>query len=221
MDSFAVPQFLRVPANHELFAELQSRVADTWKGRSRRVPRVAKVFLITWPKDMRRSFQDYRDAVARNRRIQAGQPTECKCFAGERRACRLGDAGVPSLCVDTHCALCRAVGSGFASTLAWNRNAMPVASLPFGGGIYVSPNSNTAFDVAEDEEPGSPYTALLVTRTVLGEKLVLHREERGREAADMSYDSIKGFPVGSKQAQFVVYDANAVRPAYLVMMEKV
>lgn len=89
--------------------------------------------------------------------------------------------------------------------------------------------THSAADAAGDEELGSPYTVLLVTRTVLSEKLVLHREERGRGEVESHYDSVcasyqnwissrtvsqvKGFTGGSKQAQFVLYDANAVRPA--------
>jgi hypothetical protein len=108
-----------------------------WRHRSAGLPKIARMFLVTWTAKQRKGFDNYRsavvssschstflisvlylsnrDAIARKRKPKV---KECKKFRSERRACHLGDPGRSTkLCRRASCALCRALRSGFATSL--------------------------------------------------------------------------------------------------------
>jgi hypothetical protein len=90
-------------------------------------------------------------------------------------------------------------------------------------------------EYAKGHRNGSEYHAVLVTRTVLGNMQTLSVEDHGRMAPDRGYDSVgvsllavpvmmitayqvKGRADGGGSLEYVVYDENAVRPPYLIMV---
>jgi hypothetical protein len=189
-------------------------------------PEIAKIYLITWPKDMRASFEAYRDGVAPHRGAHSKGKGEIKAFRSERRGCTLGDDRKNLIpCRSTECKLCMALTSGFRSSLEYKRSRVRSGAKKgarFGAGVYMTPASNKALQYAENTSPAAKYAAVLVTRVALGNQQPMEAEDHKRMHPDTGYDSVVGVAEGGHAAdkEYVVYDENAVRPAYLVMVKR-
>ncbi|KAF8185729.1 hypothetical protein BJ912DRAFT_973020 [Pholiota molesta] len=216
------PELLRVPKGHVLHDNVTKLWADKWHDSTHPCPPIAKIYLITWTADMRASFDNYRDEVARKRNTPADKPKEIKCFRSERRACHLGDSEFSkSLCTNPSCRLCAVIKTGFRVSLESQRQQVARGAnngVPFGGGIYMNAGPNEALEYAKDHGNGSEYHAVLVTRTVLGNMQTLSVEDHGRMSPDRGYDAVQRRADGGGSLEYVVYDENAVRPAYLIMV---
>ncbi|KAK0232322.1 hypothetical protein EDD85DRAFT_956161 [Armillaria nabsnona] len=217
------PELKRVPKGHVMHDNITKLWTDKWHDSTTPCPSISKIYLITWSADMRTSFDAYREEVARKRNIPDGKPKEIKCFRSERRACHLGDwKSYDSLCTNPNCRLCVAIKTGFRSSLDFKQQQVKCGAkdgVRFGGGIYLSASSNKALQYAKNLKNGSEYLAVLATRTVLGNVQILSTEEHTRTAPDKGYDSVKGRADGGGPLEYVVYDENAVRPAYLIMVK--
>ncbi|KZV67929.1 hypothetical protein PENSPDRAFT_697946 [Peniophora sp. CONT] len=226
MASQPFPQLLDIPRDHALYLELAKKFQSSWKKKERK--EIARIFLITWPRAMRTTFQDYRDRIATLRGTPKGfKDNEIKCFRSESRACRLGDTeSATRLCEWADCRLCLAIKTGFEASLLYKQQRVwsgSRAGVRFGGGIYMSPDSDKAFEYAVDVDNAynrSPYSAVLVTRTVLGNKQYLTSEDCTRLQPDPDYDSAYGFSAKDGRIEHIVYNKYAVRPAYLVMLKR-
>ncbi|EJD55057.1 hypothetical protein AURDEDRAFT_155294 [Auricularia subglabra TFB-10046 SS5] len=214
------PQFLRVPRDHQFYVDVKKRFRRTWMSNGR-LPNIARMYLITWPSRMRHTFETYRDRVAKRRHTPRGKAKEFKCFRAERRSCCLGETGKPTLCHKRDCRLCKAIKTGFNSSLQHKREAVQSGShggIRFGGGLYMSPESDKAFQYAKNLSRAK-YKTVLVTRTVLGRQQHLKRECPRRMSTDRGYDSAMGRADGSSSWEYIVYKRNAVRPAYLLVLK--
>ncbi|KAK0467746.1 uncharacterized protein EV420DRAFT_1684195 [Desarmillaria tabescens] len=217
------PELMRVPKGHVIHDNVTKLWSEKWHDSTTPCPSIAKIYLITWTAEMRTSFDAYREEVARKRNRADDKPKEIKCFRSERRACRLGDSkSYDSLCNNQNCRLCVAIKTSFGTSLDFKRqqvNSGAKDGIRFGGGIYMSASSNKAFEYAKNLKKGSEYLAVLVTRTVLGNIQILSAEDHTRMEPNKGYDSVKGRADGGGSLEYVVYDENAVRPAYLIMVK--
>ncbi|KAK0467747.1 uncharacterized protein EV420DRAFT_426511 [Desarmillaria tabescens] len=216
------PQLMRVPKGHVFYENVKKMFAKQWNDKRQHLPTIAKIYLITWTAYQRTSFEKYRGKVARMRKIGKGKPKEVKCFRSEKRACSLGDKKPYRLCRKYNCRLCPAIRTALKSSLDYKRQMVKkyaTTGVRFGGGLYMAPSSNKAFQYAENLSGGSKYLTVLVTRTVLGKMQFLKNEQHRRLSPDKGYDSVKARAQGGP-LEYITYHKDAVRPAYLLMISK-
>lgn len=216
------PQLMRVPKEHVFYKNIKTMFAKNWHDKKKNLPTIAKIYLITWTASQRSSFEKYRERVAKLRKIPKGKAKEIKSFRSERRACRLGDRVPCTTCKNSGCRLCLAIRSAFKSSLDYKRkmvHANATSGIRFGGGVYMAPASNKAFQYAVNLSKGSNYLTTLVTRTVLGNMQLLTTEQHHRLAPNKGYDSVKAHTQNDPW-EYVTYNKDAVRPAYLVVVNK-
>ncbi|KAK0467737.1 uncharacterized protein EV420DRAFT_1259323 [Desarmillaria tabescens] len=217
------PQLMRVPKGHVFYENVKKMFAKQWNDQRQNLPTVAKIYLITWTAYQRSSFEKYREEVARKRNIPDDKPKEVKCFRSEKRACSLGDKRSDTkLCWMSNCRLCPAIRTAFKSSLEYKRRMVmnnATIGVRFGGGLYMSPSSNKAIQYAVNLSEGSEYLTVLVTRTVLGKMQFLKDEQHHRLSPDKGYDSVKARAEGGP-LEYVTYRKDAVRPAYLLMINE-
>ncbi|EIM85098.1 uncharacterized protein STEHIDRAFT_158792 [Stereum hirsutum FP-91666 SS1] len=197
MASKKLPQLLRVPKDHAMYNDVKKKFRTSWKDKKNKLPVIGKIYLITWPRKMRASFEKYRDSVAKLRKTPKNKAKECK--------------------------LCQAIRTGFKASLDKKRGMVKRKSksgIRFGGGVYMSPESNKALEYAKDSHRGSQYLAVLVTRTVLGKMQHAQKENHGLMKPKNGYDSVFGRANGGGPLEYIVYNANAVRPAYLMLLKR-
>ncbi|EJD55061.1 hypothetical protein AURDEDRAFT_50976, partial [Auricularia subglabra TFB-10046 SS5] len=77
-----------------------------------------------------------------------------------------------------------------------------------------------AYDYAVDLHDNSKFRTVLITRTVMGRKQPLKREQPNRMQPDSSFDSVTGVAEGGTSEEYVVYNKDAVRPAYLLVLKE-
>ncbi|KAK0232320.1 hypothetical protein EDD85DRAFT_106349 [Armillaria nabsnona] len=216
------PQLMRVPKGHVFYENVKKMFAKKWHDKKDKLPTIAKIYLITWTAYQRSSFEKYRERVAKMRKIAKGKPKEIKCFRSERRACNLGDKKPYRLCRKLNCRLCLAIRTAFKASLDYKRqmvNNHATSGVRFGGGLYMAPSSNKAFQYTENLSQGSDYLTILVTRTVLGKMQLLKNEQHHRVSPDKGYDSVKARAQGGP-LEYVTYHKDAVRPTYLLIVNK-
>ncbi|KAH7103566.1 hypothetical protein BKA62DRAFT_45622 [Auriculariales sp. MPI-PUGE-AT-0066] len=217
-----LPQLLRVPTGHTMEKHLKKRLAERWY-KPGRVPQVESIHMITWPNIMRASFEHYRDATVELRKLP-NEPSELKFFTWEVRKCRLGQDGKREPCKSPACHICQAIVTGFKSTLLRNRQLAKDGlrlDVPFGGGIYMTPCASRAFWSAKQHDVSNSDTlALLVTRTVPGKKNHVRRPDYKMTNAGKGFDSVHSGNIDSDQEELVVYNDDAVRPAYLMILKQ-
>ncbi|KAK0215820.1 hypothetical protein IW262DRAFT_1402462 [Armillaria fumosa] len=135
------PQLLRVPKDHVMYKDVATSFGNNWDWKAGPRPSIARIYLITWSPSLRKSFDNYRENIARtiNGKKEA---QEVKRFRCEARMCRLGDPGESSiLCRTPECHLCRAIETGFKTTLDNKRKSF-IFGVRFGRGIYMAPSSS-------------------------------------------------------------------------------
>ncbi|KAK0215814.1 hypothetical protein IW262DRAFT_237316 [Armillaria fumosa] len=81
-------------------------------------------------------------------------------------------------------------------------------------------SSSKAFQYAKNGDSRSEHQAVLVTRVVLGNPQLVRKEDHKREKPDMHYHSVEAHPKNSGPTEDVVFDHNAVRPAYLIIVKR-
>ncbi|KAK0467741.1 uncharacterized protein EV420DRAFT_425964 [Desarmillaria tabescens] len=215
------PQLLRVPKDHVMYKDVATSFGQNWNWQRGPRPSIARIYLITWSPSLRKSFDDYRENIARTMKGNK-EPKEVKRFRCEARKCRLGDPGELNnkLCGTPDCWLCRAIETGFRTTLDNKRLGRGLSrGSRFGRGIYMAPSSSMAFQYAENGGSGSKYKAVLTTRVVLGNPQTVKLDNWGRLEPDKGYDSVEAHPpVGPTEV--VVFHHDAARPAYLIIAKQ-
>ncbi|KAJ8588574.1 hypothetical protein M405DRAFT_740076 [Rhizopogon salebrosus TDB-379] len=213
------PRLIKIPPNHVMHQNVKRDFESSWCAPNR--PCILDIYLITWSASSRSSFDNYRDIVQRWSRLPNGN--EVKRFRAERRACHLGEPGQLSLCRRHDCRLCYAIRTGFKSTLAHKRSVQPMgyAGIRLGHGIYATPTSSKAFQYATNTRDQSRVKTVIYSRVVLGKAFRTAREMPLLRNAPSGYDSVEA--LSGPESQFddpecVVYNANAIRPAYLISL---
>lgn len=216
------PQLLPVPDDHVMYRDVKTLFVNNWNWSTGHLPQIKRIYLITWSPSLRESFDSYRENVARTM-TNKDKPKEVKRFRCEARMCRLGDPGESTaLCRMPMCHLCRAIETGFKTTLDYKRSLSPMQQrgVRFGRGIYMAASSSKAFQYASNGDSRSEHQAVLVTRVVLGNPQWLCKEDHKKEKLDKGYHSVEAHPENGGPTEDVVFDHNAVRPAYLIIVKQ-
>ncbi|OAX34576.1 hypothetical protein K503DRAFT_698460 [Rhizopogon vinicolor AM-OR11-026] len=214
----AAPKLIKIPSNHVMYQSVQHDFESSWYAPNK--PNILDICLITWSADSRSSFDNYRDSVQRRTNIPCGN--EVKRFRAERRVCHLGEPGYLSLCHHRDCRLCDAIRTGFKSSLAHKRKVPPMGpGIRLGHGIYTTPTSSKAFDYAVNIHNQSKVKTVIYSRVVLGRSFMMVNEMPSLWSPPLGFDSVEGRPGPGSQfsdLECVVYDENAILPAYLITL---
>ncbi|KAH0835576.1 hypothetical protein J3R83DRAFT_9301 [Lanmaoa asiatica] len=223
----SAPELKYLPPRHKLSIKIATQFMKCWKSVPR--PKVLAVYMVTWTESSQSRFEQYsRDAVeARGqfRRIGLSPGNEQKRFRSTVRACTLGERGNLFPCHNEACWMCETIRCGFEPHLERKRSIpWDGCGIRLGAGIYTSHTSSKADNYAENiHDPNSSIKAMLVCRVVVGNPYVMYQEDQTIRSPPPGYDCVFGKP-GWESAfaedEYVVYNADAVRAAYLVLYEK-
>jgi len=188
-----------------------------WKHRQKRKPRVHAVFKVISPEGTLKPYLDYRASVQASPSMKAAGKTELESllFHGTRRACLLGeDINNLRLCSLRKCSVCSIIRSSFDIEKCGSRHKF----MRFGQGIYTTSCSSKADDYSSNQSPDAAFRVLLVGRVVVGKALKMRTNSTNLIELPCGYHSLIGEPGEDLNYQeHVVYDNDAIRPAYLVV----
>ncbi|KAF8551070.1 hypothetical protein OG21DRAFT_1478285 [Imleria badia] len=221
----SAPELKYLLPHHELSIKVATQFIECWK--SAPPPTVLGVYMITWTESSQRRFEQYRDAVEIRGQFKRNgffAGNEQKRFRSTVRACTLGERGNLSPCHNAACWMCETIRWGFEPHLQRKRD-LPwnAGGIRLGAGIYTSHSSFKAHQYAENiHDRNSRINAMLVCRVVIGQPYEMYHENPIIQSPPFGYDCIFGKP-GWQSAftedEYVVYNADAIRAAYLVLYE--
>ncbi|KAF8840109.1 hypothetical protein BDN67DRAFT_878560, partial [Paxillus ammoniavirescens] len=221
------PGLIPLPHHNKLFANVAAQFFEHWK--SALNPRLLDIFMINWTKRCQRDFERYRNEVeARGHYKRKGlfAGNEQKRFRCAARACTLGERGNLDPCDSQICELCETICCGFEPHLidpvskTCDRNGI---GIRLGAGIYTSHASSKADEYAVNRhDPDSSVKAMLVCRVVIGKPYKTQIENPTLRSPPPGFDCVFGKPGWRsefEEDEYVVYDPDAIRAAYLVLYE--
>ncbi|KAF9240845.1 hypothetical protein BU15DRAFT_45471, partial [Melanogaster broomeanus] len=149
---------------------------------------------------------------------------EQKRFRCAARACTLGEKGNLYPCNSKICELCETIRCGFQPHLDRKRRIpLNSAGIRLGAGIYTTRTSSKADEYAVNRhDPNSTVKAMFVCRVVIGKPYETMVENTRFRRPPMGYDSVVGIPGQWSEFtddEYVVYDPDAIRAAYLIVYE--
>ncbi|KIJ67180.1 hypothetical protein HYDPIDRAFT_84369 [Hydnomerulius pinastri MD-312] len=219
------PKLIYLSQNHESSMDVAAQFLARWRCQCALYPRLIGIFMITWTEQSQKAFENYRDKVeARGHfeKLGLSAGNEQKRFRCAARACTLGESGNLSPCNNVMCELCETLRYGFGPHLERKRNIPQHGNgIRLGAGIYTSHTSSKAAQYAMNRhDPDSGVKAMFVCRAVIGRPYKTKREDPTLEKPPIGYDCVYGKPGWRSQFQddeYVFYDPDAIRAAYLVL----
>jgi hypothetical protein len=210
---------LHIPKGHDSFNDVVNQLKKSWRHTNKAVPTVHYVYKIVGTKKSITAYDTYRAQVeARGHFSSRGmsEGNERRRWHGTTRTCNLGDNPANlAFCGSTTCSLCSILQTSFrlaafGKQTGWGR---------FGAGIYTSSTSSKSNDYSKGPK-SSPYTAIILTRVVVGRGQKITQDSTTLTGPAQGYDSVLG-EVGAggnlNYDELVVYRDDAVRPSYLVL----
>lgn len=199
------------------YSQVEMLFKKGWKHRQKRKPHVHAVFKITHPEGTLKPYLDYRAAVQASPSVKTAGKIEVESllFHGTRRACLLGeDVNNVRLCALNSCSLCSIIRSSFDIDKCGSKHKF----MRFGQGIYTTSCSSKADDYLSNRSPDAVFRVLLVGRVVVGKTLKRRTNATNLTELPCGYHSLTGEPGQDLNfPEHVVYDNDAIRPAYLVV----
>ncbi|KAJ7197936.1 hypothetical protein GGX14DRAFT_374586 [Mycena pura] len=205
------------------YIQLENHFQDGWTHPRKPKPQVHAIFEILLTEESSAAFLRYRAIVENSRSPR--DANEQLLFHGTIRSCLLGDKkGGTQLCEIAGCLLCSVIRNSFDLSKCGQRHKF----CRFGTGIYSTATSSKADDYIIGV-PESPFRAVLVNRVVVGNPLT--RQYNAKEITELTsgYHSVNisfcsfsqqvvGVPgAGLNYGETVVYNNDAIRPAYLIV----
>ncbi|KAF7969837.1 hypothetical protein HWV62_25900 [Athelia sp. TMB] len=188
-----------------------------WKHREKAKPHVYAVYKIISPEGTLKPYLDYLAAVQDSPSIKAAGKKEIEnlLFHGTKRACLLGENAKNSrLCGSSKCAVCSIIRSSFDIARCGSKHKF----MRFGEGIYTTSCSSKADDYSTNSSSDATYKVLIVSRVVVGKSLKRKTNATNLTELPCGYHSLVGEPGEDlNYSETVVYDNDAIRPAYLVV----
>ncbi|TRM64451.1 hypothetical protein BD626DRAFT_400709 [Schizophyllum amplum] len=187
-----------------------------WLHPHKPVPDVLDVYKLPQPSRSVKAYENYRDKVTSElrRSRKTSSANETLLFHGTRHTC-LGDPSLSgtSLCDRFSCYSCGVIRASFKRDRCGQRHSFK----RFGTGIYVSSCSSKADDYFDDGGTDPGVRTLLVNKVVLGQPLELRFSDPSISEPPPARHSVIGLPGGNlNYPETVVYDEDAIRPAYLI-----
>ncbi|KAH6669028.1 hypothetical protein B0J14DRAFT_658040 [Halenospora varia] len=214
------PNLLPIPPDNILYHSVETQFRDGWTEGI--APRVKGIYMVTWTQQSQADFYQYRAWVESHGQFKlqgmfAGN--ERKFFRGTTRACTIGENGNKMMCNIPSCKVCEALRCGFGPYLQL-KQATGYNGTRLGAGIYSTPDPSKAIKYADDIFQRSTRVIMLC-RVVLGNCYPTKSEKQNFFQPPPGFDSVYGYSGHNsvfKSDERVVYDANAIRPAYLIVL---
>lgn len=182
-----------------------------WEHVGRMRPRVRAIYKVLYLQSELQPFLDYKAdvAAARNGLVVRS------LFHGTTRACRLGEGSHNLVfCELSDCSLCSIIRNSFDVAMCGRKNKFS----RFGVGIYTTPCSSKADDYVKNLSPDAKWRVSLLSRVVVGKPKKFRHNRTTLTEPPHGFDSVWGVPGADlNYEETVVYDNNAIRPAYLVV----
>jgi len=165
-------------------------------------------------------FQDYQKRIQIHAILspEGRDPAiECLLFHGTERACLLGeDESQTNLCQMGQCKLCNIIRNSFDVKLCGSHHKFS----RFGKAIYTTACSSKADDYSSNSNPQAKRRVLLLNRVITGKEFNTKLNSNHLMQPPAGYHSVVGKPgVHLNYEETVVYNNDAIRPAYLVVYE--
>ncbi|KAG8986584.1 hypothetical protein FRB93_005246 [Tulasnella sp. JGI-2019a] len=144
------------------------------------------------------------------RKCQIGDPTEESWRKIHTKVTQSGEDA--TICYDSGCSLCEILRTSFSVRFALD-------SGDFGSGIYSSSTSSKATQYSRNGVE-SGYSAMMVCNVAVGKPFFTGEWEKGRKKPPNGYNSVIGVR-GHRLSddEIIVYNDDAIRPAYLIIYD--
>jgi len=191
--------------NSDEYGLVENLFRKGWKHREKSKPPVQAVFKIMCTEESLVRYQVYR----------ASRGNEHFLFHGTRRACLLGEDGRHGQpCSSANCSICSIIQYSFDIS----RSGSTHHFQRFGAGIYTSACSSKADDYSSNADQPAGLRVLLVSRVVVGNALKRRKNATSLTGVPVPYHSLIGETGDDlNYEETVVYDNDAIRPAYLIV----
>ncbi|KAJ7240704.1 hypothetical protein C8J57DRAFT_1085612, partial [Mycena rebaudengoi] len=212
---------------------VEKHFEDGWTHPRKPKPQVHAIFAIVLTEESSVAFLRYRALVE-----NSGAPRDANeqlLFHGTIRSCLLGDEKRGTqLCKISGCLLCSVIRNSFDVSKCGECHSILITIHKFGTGIYTTTSSSKADDYFIGV-PESPFRAVLVNRVVVGNPLTRQYNAEMITELPFGYHSVDIHPffllflpltvtIGSRvpgaglnYGETVVYNNDAIRPAYLIV----
>jgi len=188
------PFLLEVPLGHVTYKMVEDKFKGSWKDpQGNPCPPIKKAYKIVESAAFLRPYDIYKQSKG-NERFR---------YHGTTRKCTLGDPGNTKLCSIPACPLCSILRTSFNVNLANPAGA-------FGKGIYTSSASNKARSYATNG-------AILLNKVVLGKVRNVSAFNEVM-ALPPGFDSVVFERMNGQLNETIVYDNNAIRPVFLIII---
>ncbi|KAF8896054.1 hypothetical protein BD779DRAFT_559143 [Infundibulicybe gibba] len=209
-----------VPLNSDApgYLQVQKRFRKGWKHPDKPLPYVHFIFRIASPDETLEPYLKYRA------RIHAATSTtsnfkhtanEKLLFHGTNRSCRIAeDTQKLRLCGLADCYLCSIIRKSYDVHRCGSKHKF----RRFGTGIYTTSCSSKADDYLHNVDNNSALRVMLVNRVVLGKAHKRRHNATHLSEPPRGHHSVVGVPGGDlNYRETVVYNNDAIRPAYLIV----
>ncbi|KAG8791803.1 hypothetical protein FRB91_003620 [Serendipita sp. 411] len=212
------PGIIEIPASHPKFTDIANQFQTAWFHTKPAFKPAKYIYFILIRAPSEASYAAYRAKVEQEGNfLQKGRAegNENRRFYGTNRQCTLGDPRETQLCSNYACGLCGIIRTSFdfkhyKGKFRWGR---------FGRGLHTSTTSSSSEPYTINRTL-SPYKAMLMTKVVAGRGYKMTQDDTTRIAPPVGYHSVLGGPyIGGLHGydELVVYDSDAIRPAYLIV----
>jgi len=215
--SFGRKRLMPLEATSTGYSRVEKLFNKGWKHREKAKPRLHAVFKVISPEGTLKPYNDYRSKVQASPSVKTlgNTDVESLLFHGTKRACLLGEnINNLRLCALKKCSVCSIIRSSFDIEKCGSKHKF----TRFGKGIYMTSCSSKADDYSSNGSADASFRVLLVGRMVVGKALKRRTNATDLTELPCGYHSLIGEPGEDlKFQEHVVYDNDAIRPAYLVV----
>ncbi|TFK69962.1 ADP-ribosylation [Pluteus cervinus] len=200
------------------FARIEQLFQKGWRHQEKSKRWVSHIFKVLSSDDILRPYLEYRTQVHSASAARAPFQTpgnEQLLFHGTTRCCLLAEnEDSVRLCGLPDCFLCCIIRKSFDVRKCGSKHKF----RRFGTGIYSTGCSSKADDYVANKNEKARFRVVLVNRVVVGKAFKRKHNAVNLTRAPTGHHSVHGEPgVDLNYEETVVYDNDAIRPAYIVV----
>jgi hypothetical protein len=159
-------------------------------------------------------YTKYQQKIQTLRNSSDGKGNERRWWHGSKLSCKLYDT--KTVCSQSTCSICSIITKGFLLKMAGSNTGGFMGSKGrFGPGLYFAPDSAKSHDYTTQNSNG--VRCLVLCKIVCGSPWITQTSQHTLTGVPTGYDSIVGAKgTDLKYSEGVLYDEDAVLPAYVV-----